>query len=202
MWSREECVKRKPSDEHVFVLTPDSVHLFQHTCEQYGAHLYCPRSQPKTTFRFLHGDPKTQKSARERPCEVVLRGPECLACSTTTSHTGVPQPRHATHGEASLRWKTVAEITLEEQQVCCRGGEITPATHLPTETSYRILVRTKGLCHVTPGSKLRVEHITTQTQVIRRFSHGANSTKDVDNVIRLRAGGFATILPTMPRHVA
>ena len=28
----------------------------------------------------------------------------------------------------------------------------------------------KGLCHVIPGSKLRVEHKATQTQTVRRFA--------------------------------
>ena len=43
---------RKPLVEDVFDLTHCNVHLLQHICEQYGAHLCCPRSQPENNLSF------------------------------------------------------------------------------------------------------------------------------------------------------
>ena len=58
------------------------------------------------------------------------------------------------------------------------------ATHISAETSCRILVRTRGLCHVT---KFRVEHIATQTQLICGFRQEARSTEHVKLILSIHA---------------
>ena len=108
VWSRERCVvsvMRKPLDEHVFVVKYCNVHLSQHTCEQCGAHLYCPRFQPETTFAFCTVIQKRRNPPGPRPCEVVLRSLDFGACSITTCHTGVPDSTACEHEETSLRWQ-------------------------------------------------------------------------------------------------
>ena len=103
----------------------------------------------------LHGDPKTQKSARPQAARGCAARVWIFGTSTTTHHTGVPESSAREHDEASLRWLHWRKLTLGEHEVCCRGGEIIPAIHVPAETSCRILVRTKGF--------------VTQTQMIRCF---------------------------------
>ena len=51
----------------------------------------------------------------------------------------------------------LAEITLEEHELCCRGSEIIPATLFPAETSCRIPVRMRGCVKSYMGPKFRVE---------------------------------------------
>ena len=41
----------------------------------------------------------------------------------------------------------------------------------------------KGLCHVIPGSKLRVEHTATQSQMIRGLCQEARSTEHVKHIL-------------------
>ena len=40
--------------------------------------------------------------------------------------------------------EALAEMTWEEHDACSHGGDIIAATHFPPETSYRILVKTRG----------------------------------------------------------
>ena len=57
--------------------------------------------------------------------------------------------------------KKVTDGSTGENTFVSARSEIIPATHFPVEN--------KWLCHVIPGSKLRVEGMASQTQVIRRF---------------------------------
>ena len=97
LWLDDHGVKRKPLDERVF-LTHCSVNLFQHTCEQNGANLFCPRSQPKTTFAFCTVIPK-RKRPPGQPVRRRAAKSSILACFTTTSHTGAPPSSACEHGE-------------------------------------------------------------------------------------------------------
>ena len=47
--------------------------------------------------------------------------------------------------------------------MCCRGGEVVSATHFPGGDVLSNSGENEGLCYVISGTKLRVEHITTQT---------------------------------------
>ena len=112
-------------DEHVSVQMHCNIHLSQRTCEPDGANLCCPRFETETTFVFCTVIQKRKNPPGPRPCEAL-------------------EFRH----DPQSRTTRVTEITSEEHEVYCRGGEIIAATHFPAEKSCRILVRTGGLCHV------------------------------------------------------
>ena len=62
-----------------------------------------------------------------------------------------------------------------------------------------------GLSHVIPWTKLRVEHIATQTQIIRRSDRNPdppNTSRKYFPVMRLCLAGVAVVVSTIPRHVA
>ena len=77
---------------------------------------------------------------------------------TTMVHTVVP--------ESKACERTMKQVNLGEHEVCLSiSGE------------------NKGLCHVIPGSKLRVDHIATQTQKRRRFFQETSSTEHVEHIL-------------------
>ena len=120
-----------------------------------GAHPCDPRFQPK----------KSTLSPRRRQNAKIRQDPgRARLCRKCTDLRHVPQPRvtcvrssrACEHGEEGLRWWH------------CRAHEITTAEHVPAEMSCRIVIRTM-FSHVISGSELRVDHITTQTKVVRPF---------------------------------
>ena len=117
-------VMRKPSDEYVFVLKQCNVHPSQNMFEQHGANLCCPRFEPETTFAFW----------TVIPARVWIFG---------TSHNESHGSRIHGMRTRSKFSMALAEITLEEQEECCRGSETIAATHVSVETSCRILLRTR-----------------------------------------------------------
>ena len=104
VWSRARMKLRKPLDEHVFVLTLQSPPVPTH-CEQYGANLCCPRSQPETTLASCTVIQKHKNPPKPKPCEAVPQGSRFSARPTTTNHTSVPESKACEHDEASLRWQ-------------------------------------------------------------------------------------------------
>ena len=83
---------------------------------------------------------------------------------------------------SNLAMAAQAEIIFGEHKVCCRGGEIIPATHFPAETSCRTLVRTKGF--VTSYLRSNVVSSTQHpsTQMICRCCQEARPTEDVKSI--------------------
>ena len=81
----------------------------------------------------------------------------------------------------------LAEITLEEHEVCCRRGEINSCDTFSSGDVLSKSAENKGHCHVTPGTKLRVEHVATQTQMIHLFCQEAKSTEHVKQLLSSHA---------------
>ena len=67
------------------------------------------------------------------------------------------------------------EITFEEHEVCGRGGEVIAATHVPAETSCRILVRTRGFVTSYLGPNFVLSTYPRNPHC--RFCHEARSTE-------------------------
>ena len=101
MKSKTHSVMRKPLEEHIFVMEHCNIHLFQHTCEQYGANLCCPRFQPDITFDFCIAIPKRTSPLGRRPCEAVPQESGFSVRTRTTNHYGVPESKACEHDEAS-----------------------------------------------------------------------------------------------------
>ena len=97
----------------------------------------------------------------------------------------------------------LAEITLEEYEVCCRGGEVISATCSSGDV-LSTSGENNGLCHVTRGTKHPVEHTATQNQMICHFRQEAITTEHVKHFLPSHV--FVNIwklqLLFQPRHVA
>ena len=103
VWSREEYHSERDAEafgEIALVLTHCNVQ-FQHTCEQCGENLCCPRFQPETTFVFCSVIPKHNNAPGPRPCEAVPPKSGFSARPTSTIHAGVPESEAREHDEAS-----------------------------------------------------------------------------------------------------
>ena len=161
-----------------------------------------------TGSAFSMVDPKTVKN-------LLRQGPgRARLCRKSLEFRHVPQPRitpgvpestACEHDEANLRWKHW-HITLGGHVLSVEVSEIIPATHFPAETSCRILVRTKGF-HVISGTKLRVEHIATQTKnVSSLLDTKSRSTEHVRKILSSHAFceplDLQSLLSTIPRQVA
>ena len=140
----------------------------------------------RNNVRFLHGYSKTQQSAKAQ----AVHG-----CAARLDFRHVPQlritrvfqnPRHAS--------------TMK--QVC--DGSIGGSNFGRGRTKCVVVKVTsfcnKGLCHVVLGTKLRVEYIATQTQMIRRSCQEGRSTEHVKQITF--QSSLAVALSTIPRHVA
>ena len=138
-WSRED--KNFEREALPFGWSRCNARLSQQTCEQQVANLCYPHPQPDITFVFCM---RTQESAKAQ----AVRN-----CAARVWIFGTPQ-NHESHGcsrNQSMRARrskfavaALADITLEGHEICYGGGEIITATLFPTETSCRILVRTRG----------------------------------------------------------
>ena len=110
----------------------------------------------------------------------------CTSRLATSTHHRSHVPRTgATRSQrtrrSELAMDALAEITLEEHEVSCRGGEITPATHFPAQTSCRILVRTRAFVtsHLDPNFVSSTQPRKPKRSVV--FCHGCSSTTDVEH---------------------
>ena len=97
----------------VFVLKHSNDLLFQHICKHYGANPCCPFFQPETIFVFCRVQ-KCENPPGSRPCEAVPLESGFSARSKSVM-------------------EAVAEIAVEEHEVCCSGSEIIAATPFPAE---------------------------------------------------------------------
>ena len=133
----------------------------------------------KNNVGLVLGDPRTQKSARAQ----AARGCAARAWIFATFHNLGSHECSTILGMRARRRRltTLAEITLREHEVRCRGGEIIPATHFPEETSRRILVRTSALPrHTWIQTSCRAHSHANRTDP--SFFQGASSTKDVESM--------------------
>ena len=103
---------------------------------------------------------------------------------------------------SKLAMAALAETTVEGHEVCCRGGEIIPATHFPPATSLSNSGENKWLCHVIPGSKLCVEHVATQIQMMGRRRDTEHVNKILSRHAFVNGWTWNRVLSITPRHVA
>ena len=102
----------------------------------------------RNKVRILHGEPKIPKSTRAQ----ALRGCAARVRIFGSSHN------HESHGCSRIqgmrtrcsKWamEVLAEITLEEHEVCCRGGEIIPCDTFSCGDVLSNSGKNKELCHV------------------------------------------------------
>ena len=111
---------------------------------------------------------------------LFLYGPRLRSKSLDFRHVPQPRstrvfqnPRHTVTMKQVCDGRTSGSLFGKKHEACCRGVEISPATHLPAKTSYRILVRARGLVTSYQGSNFVLEHIATHAQMICRFCQEA-----------------------------
>ena len=115
---------------------------------------------------FLHSDQKKCKT-RPKPCDAAPQDSGFSVRPRTTNHIGVPESKACPH--------TMKQV--------CDGS--TGGNHLGRAGTVLTWRRreNKRLSHFIPGSKLCVEHIPTQTQMICCLCHEARSTEHVKHIL-------------------
>ena len=131
----------------------------------------------RNNVRFLLAEPKIQKSARAQ----AVQGCAARVRIFGTSHN------HESHGCSRIEASTMKQVS--DGTGGNNFGRAGSVLSWRWDHSWDTLSNSgenKGLCHVIPGAKFRVEQSGTQTQLICGFRQETRSTEHVKHLLSSR----------------